>query len=827
MMYYSNNYSKYIESLKAEKSKKAFQTLVESTKENKEEKISLQENYSEKTLTSAQSIENSTSEKERNKLAYNDVYLKGNNSKKIVNEGIYPNQNEYDAISTRVDIREPEKLKTNVSNVEFSSANSSQKINFEASETVKEGKEASEVVINEREDNGKELVFEKDSSDKNSSEINYENFATDKNGDNVLVKENATEKESNDITQKENASEKLRSNISKENIESEKKKKNLSVKNSESEKAEGNISQENKTSDKNNNGLIYDIIAEKKRSRALLENDAIDEKEGDGLDYLIAEPRKNEVTNLNRQYIYFNYHPVSSALLSGSIIHGLDTKEYEEMEYERNARNYSYYPAGSYSEINSKQAGAITDAFSTIANPSNWDNEGKTIVNSLKVATDVIDMINLVGPSRNIYNSNTANNLRWDLKLPNERLSEEKKEIEKASRVILNDNLPEDISETYNLANSDVSLKLIHENDVNIYDKLKEQAKDEDGNISDLKSGRESDDTDSINDKIKKQGDKDGDLTEDSSKTNTYIIRTPDSRDVENDIITNFAYIQSKDTASNRWFDESGVLGKIYVIPPYSQLAKTKFNIGATDENKVDVAFTIPLQNNLQFENISRAAAYTAISFFGRIGDVQQYSKTGSLDLINLTTKYFVEDEADGNFTMAKLQDIEMMYRSLVLPIEVSANYLNDDTEDSTYYYFTRPPLINIVLSPDRDEAEGKVPTLNSYDIGSKGVYKNLFTEVVSVYDPGAYNSVDERGNRTKSGAYTHEIFYKNFVVTNVSIDKNDNDYNYYVKDEKFYDKMGFTVTLTILEIDENYLNSLPSFNNYYNTIVSRKANGV
>lgn len=810
MMYYSNNYSKYIESLKAEKSKKAFQTLVESTKENKEEKISLQENYSEKTLTSAQSIENSASEKERNKLAYNDVYLKGNNSKKIVNEGVYPNQNEYDAISTRVDIREPEKLKANISNVEFSFANSSQKINFEASETIKESNEASEVIINEREDNGKELVFEKDSSDKNSSEINYENFATDKNGDNVLVKENSTEKESNDITQKENASEKLRSNISKENIESEKKKKNLSVKNSESEKTEGNISQENKTSDKNSNGLIYDIIAEKKRSRALLEDDAINEKEGDGLDYLIAEPRKNEVTNLNRQYIYFNYHPVSSALLSGSIIHGLDTKEYEEMEYERNARNYSYYPAGSYSEINSKQAGAITDAFSTITNPSNWDNEGKTIVNSLKVATDVIDMINLVGPSRNIYNSNTANNLRWDLKLPNEKLNNKKLASyyvrSKIEDSVSNDFLSEEFTSE---KNEQKKIPVVNSDDEEVAPIVEQETSKEETNF---------------NDKFKEQiNDEDGNLSDGDKKIASYYIRHQTEDGTDN----NFAYIQSKDTASNRWFDESGVLGKIYVIPPYNQLAKTKFNIGATDENKVDVAFTIPLQNNLQFESISRAAAYTAISFFGRIGDVQQYSKTGSLDLINLTTKYFVEDETDGNFTMAKLQDIEMMYRSLVLPIEVSANYLNDDTEDSTYYYFTRPPLINIVLSPDRDEVEGKVPTLSSYDVGSKGVYKNLFTEVVSVYDPNSGAVEYGPDGRRASGGYTHEIFYKNFVVTNVSIDKNDNDYNYYVKDEKFYDKMGFTVTLTILEIDENYLNSLPSFNNYYNTIMSRKANGV
>ena len=179
--------------------------------------------------------------------------------------------------------------------------------------------------------------------------------------------------------------------------------------------------------------------------------------------------------------------------------------------------------------------------------------------------------------------------------------------------------------------------------------------------------------------------------------------------------------------------------------------------------------------------------------------------------MINLTTKYFVDDE-NSLFSMKNLQDIEMMYRSLVLPAENSDNYLMGDERNSTYYYFTRPPLVNIVLSPDEgDSDDTKVPLLNGYSVNN-GVYKNLFTEIITKYNP--------------EGGYTHNIFYKNFVVTSVSIDKNDNDYNYYVEGNedggKFYDKMGFTVSLSILEIDENYLGSLPSFNNYYNTVRSR-----
>ena len=66
-------------------------------------------------------------------------------------------------------------------------------------------------------------------------------------------------------------------------------------------------------------------------------------------------------------------------------------------------------------------------------------------------------------------------------------------------------------------------------------------------------------------------------------------------------------------------------------------------------------------------------------------------------------------------------------------------------------------------------------------------------------------------GDKTK-------IYYKNFVVTNVAIDKNQNDYNFYITDKDYIDTTGFTVTLTVLEIDENYLTSSPSFANYYNT---------
>ena len=126
--------------------------------------------------------------------------------------------------------------------------------------------------------------------------------------------------------------------------------------------------------------------------------------------------------------------------------------------------------------------------------------------------------------------------------------------------------------------------------------------------------------------------------------------------------------------------------------------------------------------------------------------------------------------------------------------------------------------MINIVLNDEGIVDKNIVPTTRTIT-NINDVYNNLFTDILS-----------EVG---EDGLMTHKTFFKNFVVTNVTIDKNDNDYNYYVKynetekSGRYYDKMGFTVSLTILEIDENYLGSIPSFNNYYNTILDRSGQYV
>ena len=274
-----------------------------------------------------------------------------------------------------------------------------------------------------------------------------------------------------------------------------------------------------------------------------------------------------------------------------------------------------------------------------------------------------------------------------------------------------------------------------------------------------------------------------------------------------------------------RWYDNEGSIGKIYVIPPDAELSDNK------DNPSKNVAFSIPLQNNLQFEQMSRAATWNAINFFGRIGNVQQYSKTGNMEAITLTTKYFVDyneknmdlNTIKSNFTIQRLQEIEMMYRSLVLPATDSAKYLyssDNDSDSGKYYYFTRPPLVNIVLGNPNfiDSNQSGLEDTKVIENRLKP-YHNLFTDIYTIPD------------ENNGSGFNNKIFYKNFVVTNVSIDKNMNDYNYYVEDNdgetqdvNYYDTTGFTVTLTVIEIDENYLGSLPSFNNYEYTLKSRGA---
>ena len=832
MEFYSNNYSKYIETLKAEKSKKAFQELVKNSQEIKSEVVSFIENYSTKetnNLSSKESLPN-----KENSTLYS--------TSKPIGAETFLDADEYSAISTRVEIENGDREKNEVSSVETSDESFENKtIDSKISETEKTGNEIAKVTQNES---------------RSGSEISLENEVSKKEGNNVSLENESAEKAGNAVSEQITDSE--RNGI--------------------------DLSREDSAVEKSASNLIYKIIEEKKTKKELTDSVTEDKKGFGSFKDFNSEPKKNAPYNLAKSFQYFLK----------------DGRKYEASQYESNAKNYSYYPAGDYATMESSAGQTVSDIIGTITNKSNWSSPGNAIVSALKVATSVVDMINLSGPSRNIYvDGVTANNLRWDLKVAeqdkngnnilfedkpkrnfkatysdeensvyyNTALKAFKTKKDEDTKLKENGTEKEEFAETESTdkdltkirtldAKTNLTVPFVGElftaDDKGLEDndtKLKE-------NGTEKEKFAETKDTDKGNVVLKENGTEKEKFAEtksadkDLTKVRTLDAETnlevpfvgelfatddkglegndtklkgngtekeeefikPADGDRENTVVlkengeekdTRFTY----NLNPNRDFDEYEYLGKIFVIPPFNELSGTEAN----GDKKINVAFTIPLQNNLQFEQISRAASYNAISFFGRIGDVQQYSKSGSLEAITLTTKYFVE--GDDNFSMAKLQDIEMKYRSLVLPAQSSANYLNSSDTKSTFYYFTRPPVINVVLGKNAHgvNKDGELPTFTqnyASRVGNANVYKNLFTDVYSTYNDGKYE---------------HGIFYKNFVVTNVSIDKNDNDYNYYVENGGDYlDKMGFTVTLTVLEIDENYLGSIPSFNNYYNTIISR-----
>ena len=801
MEFYSNNYSKYIETLKAEKSKKAFQELVKNSQEIKSEVVSFTENYSTKEtnkLSSKESLPN----KENSKLEFENSASLYSTSKPIGVE-TFLDADEYSAISTRVEIENGDREKNEVSSVETSDEGSENKtIDSKISETEKTGNEVAKVDQNES---------------RSGSEISLENEVSKKEGNNVSLENESAEKAGNAVSEQITDSE--RSGIDLNREDSIVEKNEISLNNEISDIQKSGISLSNKNSDpeKNSANLIYKIIEEKKAKKELIDSVAEGKKGSGSFNDFISDPKKKSPRSLTKSFQYFL----------------IDGKDYEAAQYKINSQSsFKYYPAGDYATIEANAGQSVQDIFNTIANDSNWDATSNKVVSSMKVATSIIDMINLSGPSKNIYTDGvTKNKIRYDLKIDSEELSDStlKKDnnflvfdyddgnvissvpnaAKKSESDTKDDNKAkvstpfdsEDSTGSFISSTSDKTSRPSGENAT----KLKEDSTEKEKFIKSDDDKKVRTNEKKVSGKVYKDDGEGGwyedvdDLTNAGSDRENAVVLKENGKEKD----TRFTY----NLNPNRDFDEYEYLGKIFVIPPFNELSGTEAN----GDKKINVAFTIPLQNNLQFEQISRAASYNAISFFGRIGDVQQYSKSGSLEAITLTTKYFVE--GDDNFSMAKLQDIEMKYRSLVLPAQSSANYLNSSDTKSTFYYFTRPPVINVVLGKNAHgvNKDGELPTFTqnyASRVGNANVYKNLFTDVYSTYN-------DEK--------YEHYIFYKNFVVTNVSIDKNDNDYNYYVENGGDYlDKMGFTVTLTVLEIDENYLGSIPSFNNYYNTIFSR-----
>lgn len=804
MYYYSNNYSKYIEQLKLEKSKIAFRQMIEDSKEDKSPDVKIQDVFPAKESESV-TKEFGLPDKDRQPVSYEGNILRKSGSKidtENINSSVKSENNlgvvDTDSVRYSTDIS----AENSFSEIEPNNLNIDKTFNIKSELDLKY-------------DNGNDVRSE--------SDISKESDYSGKKSDELEFGITDESKNEKVLSNTGSFAEKAETNLSNNQGNSVKSGRSLANNNDVISKEEKTLSASYAASTKSTIDIIKEIQEEKK-------------SEGEFAD-VISEPKKHEVTNLNRQYQYFIINP----------------KDYENHWYEHNANKgingeQGYYPAGSYDIIDAKQTNALESVVSTISNDNSWDGAGNTVVSSLKVANDLIDMINLVGPSTNIYvPGKTANKLRWDLKVTDEYTENTKPKNDSISP---NDMI---VAYSHDVNGEEVTTKQVYENiatetrrktEKEILDTNKEGTYDiavskkdelvkvrgknyENDNEFEFAKGEDF----PSKDNEKKEIDELNDIENFNSTRAAYYIRHNTNDGIDNEFTGNenfsnkddekrdlkFKYHKNNEVENiaeisipdSRWYDSENYIGKIYVMPPYEEIS-SKEETGAGNNNRVNMAFSIPLQNNLTFEQTSRAATWNAINFFGRIGDVQQYSKTTNLDAITLTTKYFVDndDRKTGDisgFTMSRLQNIEMMYRSLVLPASDTAKYLYaNDNDDNGYYYFTRPPIINIVLGNRTNNNTNP----DAGDVTKDGPYHNLFTEIYSI-------------NPREGGS---NIFYKNFVVTNVAIDKNLNDYNYYVDGNKYYDTTGFTVTLTVLEIDENYLGSLPSFNNYYNTLKYRNA---
>ena len=234
-------------------------------------------------------------------------------------------------------------------------------------------------------------------------------------------------------------------------------------------------------------------------------------------------------------------------------------------------------------------------------------------------------------------------------------------------------------------------------------------------------------------------------------------------------------------------------IGQIYVSP---------VNIDYLNDSRFA---KIPLQSNLVNSNDSRKAQYKSTDFLGRVGSVKQYVNTESVSY-SLETKYFVtSDSNDGGYTMENLQKIESMYKSLVYP-----KYKNNNANpnEMNISFNTRPPIINIVIGENGEGAPSISNEVPKVPEEFSSVINNFFTNVYSISD----------GEK--------RVEFKYFIVTEVNIEKDYETTPFYIevekessseqiKSHKARDLMGFTVKLSVTEIDPNYFGVLPTFNDY------------
>lgn len=241
--------------------------------------------------------------------------------------------------------------------------------------------------------------------------------------------------------------------------------------------------------------------------------------------------------------------------------------------------------------------------------------------------------------------------------------------------------------------------------------------------------------------------------------------------------------------------NEVNFIGSIQVFPTYVD--------GGASE-----AFPIPFQFNPTIGAEGFSVNYESTQKLHRIGEVSSYVNT-SPEEISLETSYLItgdervtramiEEDWLGFFTPEKIKSIELAYRGLALPTQ------SEGKEGEIF--FRRPPVIKV-----------------------------QFGEVNS--NPILTYPKTLRGENGESLGVVY--YYKSFIVTNVSIDKNLEEFplDIRTKKEDFVSmedgvaapsnykienlgSQGFKVSLTLKEIDPNYIDTMPTFFDYYSASV-------
>lgn len=269
------------------------------------------------------------------------------------------------------------------------------------------------------------------------------------------------------------------------------------------------------------------------------------------------------------------------------------------------------------------------------------------------------------------------------------------------------------------------------------------------------------------------------------NKKVTYINLRSNPVDQNSDLING----DTKDLIKDKGFIRKGgkwQVGAIYVIPVVADQFQNSLP-----------SFYIPFEFNPNIEEGGIEAKYQATEIMSRIGALQSYINTGSINVTVSTTYHATshdENIIDTNgqgwmsqFTLPKIQAIEMAYRSIAYP-----HFPDSESIDQGYKY-VRPPLVKVVIG----------------NVSDKAPYANLLT-----YQTNAMVG----DNRLKSAEKYGGKVLRTFIASSVNITKNLEESPLYLdEDRSIRDTFGFNVSLSLVEVTPSYTDIPPDYANYFN----------